>query len=152
MKSVEVIIVENIPTLGQIGDVVKVRAGYARNYLIPKGLAIPATGKNIKQLEHQKRMLEKKRELFRQHLMSIAEKLNDVTLTMKRKVAEENKLYGSVSAMDILEALHELGFKELNRKNIILEQPIKTTGEFTVPIRVDAEIKAQIKIIVEPEG
>jgi large subunit ribosomal protein L9 len=152
MKSVEVIIVENIPTLGQIGDVVKVRAGYARNYLIPKGLAIPATGKNIKQLEHQKRMLEKKRELFRQHLMSIAEKLNDVTLTMKRKVAEENKLYGSVSAMDILEALHELGFKELNRKNIILEQPIKTTGEFTVPIRVDAEIKAQIKVIVEPEG
>jgi large subunit ribosomal protein L9 len=152
MKSVEVIIVENIPTLGQIGDVVKVRAGYARNYLIPKGLAIPATGKNIKQLEHQKRMLEKKRELFRQHLMSIAEKLNNVTLTMKRKVAEENKLYGSVSAMDILEALHELGFKELNRKNIILEQPIKTTGEFTVPIRVDAEIKAQIKVIVEPEG
>jgi len=152
MKSVEVIIVENIPTLGQIGDVVKVRAGYARNYLIPKGLAIPATGKNIKQLEHQKRMLEKKRELFRQHLMSIAEKLNDVTLTMKRKVAEENKLYGSVSAMDILEALHEMGFKELNRKNIILEQPIKTTGEFTVPIRVDAEIKAQIKVIVEPEG
>jgi large subunit ribosomal protein L9 len=71
---------------------------------------------------------------------------------MKRKVAEENKLYGSVSAMDILEALHELGFKELNRKNIILEQPIKTTGEFTVPIRVDAEIKAQIKVIVEPEG
>jgi len=152
MKSVEVIIVENIPTLGQIGDVVKVRAGYARNYLIPKGLAIPATGKNIKQLEHQKRMLEKKRELFRQHLMSIAEKLNNVTLTMKRKVAEENKLYGSVSAMDILEALHELGFKELNRKNIILEQPIKTTGEFTVQIRVDAEIKAQIKVIVEPEG
>jgi len=152
MKSVEVIIVENIPTLGQIGDVVKVRAGYARNYLIPKGLAIPATGKNIKELEHQKRMLERKRELFRQHLMSTVEKLNDVTITMKRKVAEENKLYGSVSAMDILEALHEMGFKELNRKNVILEQPIKTTGEFTVPIRIDAEMKAQIKVIVEPEG
>jgi large subunit ribosomal protein L9 len=152
MKSVEVIVVENIPTLGQIGDVVKVRAGYARNYLIPKGLAIPATGKNIKELEHQKRMLAKKRELFRQQLMSIAEQLNDVTLTIKRKVAEENKLYGSVSAMDILEALQEMGFKELNRKSVMLEQPIKTTGEFTVPIRIDAEIKSQIKVIVEPEG
>jgi len=152
MKSVEVIVVENIPTLGQIGDVVKVRAGYARNYLIPKGLAIPVTGKNIKELEHQKRMLAKKRELFRQQLMSIAEQLNDVTLTIKRKVAEENKLYGSVSAMDILEALQEMGFKELNRKSVMLEQPIKTTGEFTVPIRIDAEIKSQIKVIVEPEG
>ncbi|MGC8719308.1 MAG: 50S ribosomal protein L9 [Thermodesulforhabdaceae bacterium] len=151
MKTVEVIIVENIPTLGRIGDIVKVRAGYARNYLIPRGLAIPATGKNIKELEHHKRMLERKRELFRQHLMSTAEKLNSVTITLKRKVAEENRLYGSVSAMDILDALHEMGFQELNRKNILLEQPIKTLGEFDVPIRIDAEIKAQIKVIVEPE-
>lgn len=151
MKSVEVIIVENIPTLGRIGEIVKVRAGYARNYLIPRKLAIPATGKNIKELEHHKRMLERKRELFRQHLMSTAEKLNSMTITLKRKVAEESKLYGSVSAMDILDALHEMGFKELNRKNIMLEQPIKTLGEFDVPIRIDAEIKAQIKVIVEPE-
>lgn len=151
MKTVEVIIVENIPTLGRIGDIVKVRAGYARNYLIPRGLAIPATGKNIKELEHHKRMLERKRELFRQHLMSTAEKLNNVTITLKRKVAEENRLYGSVSPMDILDALHEMGFQELNRKNILLEQPIKTLGEFDVPIRIDAEIKAQIKVIVEPE-
>jgi large subunit ribosomal protein L9 len=151
MKSVEVIIVENIPTLGRIGEIVKVRAGYARNYLIPRKLAIPATGKNIKELEHHKRMLERKRELFRQHLMSTAEKLNSVTITLKRKVAEESKLYGSVSAMDILDALHEMGFQELNRKNIMLDQPIKTLGEFDVPIRIDAEIKAQIKIIVEPE-
>lgn len=152
MKSVEVIIVENIPTLGQIGDVVKVRAGYARNYLIPRGLAIPATGKNIKELEHQKRMLARKRELFRQHLMSIAEKLSGTTITLKRKVTEGNKLYGSVSAMDILDSLHEMGFQELNRRSVMLEQPIKTTGEFDVPIRIDAEIKAQIKVIVEPEG
>lgn len=152
MKSVEVIIVENIPTLGQIGDVVKVRAGYARNYLIPRGLAIPATGKNIKELEHQKRMLARKRELFRQHLMSIAEKLSGITITLRRKVTEGNKLYGSVSAMDILDSLHEMGFQELNRRSVMLEQPIKTTGEFDVPIRIDAEIKAQIKVIVEPEG
>lgn len=152
MKSVEVIIVENIPTLGQIGEIVKVRAGYARNYLIPKGLAIPATGKNLKELEHQKRMLARKRELFRQHLMGIAEKLNEVTITLKRKVAEGNKLYGSVSAMDILEALHAMGFQELNRKSVLLEQPIKTTGEFDVPIKIEADIKSQIKVIVEPEG
>lgn len=152
MKSVEVIIVENIPTLGQIGEIVKVRAGYARNYLIPKGLAIPATGKNLKELEHQKRMLARKRELFRQHLMGIAEKLNGVIVTLKRKVAEGNKLYGSVSAMDILEALHAMGFQELNRKSVLLEQPIKTTGEFDVPIKIESDIKSQIKVIVEPES
>ncbi|MCX7822738.1 MAG: 50S ribosomal protein L9 [Syntrophobacterales bacterium] len=152
MKSVEVIIVENIPTLGQIGDIVKVRAGYARNYLIPRGLAVPATGKNIKELEHQKRMLARKRELFRQHLMGMAERLNGVTVSLKRKVTEGNKLYGSVSAMDILEVLHDMGFRELNRRSVLLEQPIKTTGEFDVPIKIDAEIKSHIKVIVEPEG
>ncbi len=151
MKSVEVIIVENIPTLGQIGDVVKVAPGYARNYLIPKGLAILATKKNLKAFEEQRKMLLKKRELFKQHLAGVAEKLNEVVIALKRKVAEDTKLYGSVSAMDIVEALHEMGFPEIHRKNVVLDQPIKNLGEYEIPIKIDADIKAKVKVVVEKE-
>ncbi len=151
MKAMEVILCEHIPSLGTVGDVVRVAPGYARNYLIPRGLALPATSKNVKEIEHRKMLLAKKREEVRKQMMSLAEKLNELTITLKRKVAEEGKLYGSVSATDILAAIEEEGYTGLHKKNILLEQPIKSVGEYSVPVKVESDITATIKVVVEPE-
>lgn len=146
----KVILTENIMPLGQIGQVVNVAPGYARNYLLPQGLALEATGKNVGELEHKKRVLARKREQVRQEMLSLAEKLNQVQVVFKRKVVEENKLYGSVSAADILSVLDERGF-DLSRKSVQLDQPIKALGEFAIPVRVDAQIMAQVKLVIEKE-
>lgn len=146
----KVILTENIMPLGQIGQIVNVAPGYARNYLLPQGLALEATGKNVGELEHRKRILARKREQVRQEMLSLAEKLNQVQIVFKRKVVEEDKLYGSVSAADILSALDERGF-ELARKSVQLDQPIKALGEFAVPVRVDAQIMAEVKLVIEKE-
>ncbi len=146
----KVILMESVLSLGQIGDVVNVAPGYARNYLLPKKLAAEATGKNVRELEHRKRMLAQKRENVRREMLSVAEKVNQVELVLRRKVVEEDKLYGSVSGTDILGALEELGFK-LERKQVQLDQPIKQLGEFTVPIRIDADVQAEVKIKVEKD-
>jgi len=146
----KVILTENIPSLGEIGQVVNVAPGYSRNYLLPQGLALEATGKNVKELEHRKRILAQKREKVRQEMLSLAEKLNQVKLVMARKVSEENKLYGSVNASDVLSALEAQGF-DLSRKSVQLDQPIKQLGEFTIPVRVDAEITAQVTLTIRKD-
>jgi large subunit ribosomal protein L9 len=143
-----VILTENIAALGQIGQVVNVASGYARNYLFPQKLALEATGKNVRDLEHKKRILARKRERVHQTMLSLAEKLNQVQLVFRRKVVEENKLYGSVTSVDVLTALDEQGF-ELSRKSVLLDQPIKLLGEFSVTVRVDAQITAQVKVLIE---
>lgn len=146
----KVILTENMVTLGEIGQVVNVAPGYARNYLFPKGIALVATGKNVRDLDHKKRVLAQKREKVRQEMLSLAEKLNQVRIVMRRKVSEEDKLYGSVSASDIVAALAEQGF-DIPRKDVILEQPVKQIGECTVPVRVDTNISANIKLVVQKE-
>ncbi len=146
----KVILAENIASLGRIGDLVKVAAGYARNYLVPKGLALEATEKNVRDLEHKKRMLARKREKVRQQMLSQAEKLKQVRVTLVRKVAEEDRLYGSVSTVDIAKALEDQGFA-VDRKDIKLVQPIKQLGEYQVSIRVDADVETEIKVVVHKE-
>jgi large subunit ribosomal protein L9 len=146
----KVILAENIQSLGRIGDVVKVAPGYARNYLVPKGLAMAATDKNVRDLDHKKRILAQKREKVRLQMLSRAQKLNQVTISLRRKVAEDDKLYGSVTVVDIARLLEEQGFT-VDRKDIKLAQPIKQLGEFTVPIRMDADVSAEIKITVGKE-
>ena len=146
----KVILIENIASLGQIGQVVNVAPGYARNYLFPHGLALEATGKSVRELEHRKRILAQKRERVQQSMLSLAEKLNQVRIAFVRKVIEEDKLYGSVTTTDILTHLDEQGF-DLPRKSVQLDQPIKLIGEYSVPIRLDTEITAEVKVIVEKE-
>ena len=146
----KVILAENIASLGRIGDLVKVAPGYARNYLVPKGLALESTEKNVRDLEHKKRILARKREKVRQEMLSQAEKLKQVQLTLTRKVAEEDRLYGSVSTVDIAKALEDLGFA-VDRKDIRLVQPIKQLGEYQVAIRVDADVEAEVKVVVQKE-
>ncbi len=146
----KVILAENIASLGKIGDLVKVAPGYARNYLLPKGMALAATEKNVRDLEHKKRILAQKREKVRQQMLSVAEKLNQVKIKLQRKVAEEDRLYGSVSAGDLAKQLEDQGFT-IDRKDIKLEQPIKELGEFAVSVRVDTDVTAEIKVVVEKE-
>jgi large subunit ribosomal protein L9 len=146
----KVILAENIQSLGRIGEVVRVAPGYARNYLLPKGIAMEATEKNVRDLDHKKRVLAQKGEKIRVQMLSLAEKLNHVKVSLRRKVAEEDKLYGSVSVVDIAHLLGEQGFT-IDRKDIRLAQPIKQLGEFSVSIRVDADVSAEIKVIVDKE-
>ena len=145
-----VILTEDIQSLGRIGEVVKVAPGYARNYLLPKGLALTATGRNVNELDHRKRILAQKREKVRQQRLSVAEKLNQLRITVQRKVVEEDKLYGSVNVAEIARLLGEQGF-DIDRKDIKLAQPIKELGTFPVPVRIDADITAEVKFVVEKE-
>jgi large subunit ribosomal protein L9 len=146
----KVILAENIPSLGRIGDLVKVAPGYARNYLVPKGFAMAATEKNVRDLEHKRRILAQKREKVRQEMLSVAEKLNQARVTLRRKVAEEDRLYGSVTVGDLAKALEDQGFV-IDRKDIKLVQPIKQLGEFAVSVWVDADVSAEIKVVIEKE-
>jgi len=146
----KIILTENIASLGEIGQIVNVAPGYARNYLLPQGLALKATGENVRELEHRKRILAQKRKKVRQEMLSVAEKLNQVKIVLNRKVAEEDKLYGSVNVVDIAKALEEQGF-DVDRKSIHLEQPIKQLGDYSVPIQMSSDVSANVKLVIEKE-
>ena len=146
----KVILKEDIPKLGTMGETVKVAPGYGRNYLIPQGKAVLATSKNLKELEHQKQLILRKAELVRKDAESFAEKFRGLTLTLARKVVDEDKIYGSVSVGDISRALEEAGV-EIERKMIKLDEPIKSLGEFQVPVKVHADVTAELTIQVVKE-
>lgn len=146
----KVILKEDIPKLGTMGETVQVAPGYGRNYLIPQGKAVLATSKNFKELEHQRQLILRKAELIRKDAESFAEKFRGLTLTLARKVGEEDKIYGSVSVSDISQALKEAGV-EIERKLIKLDEPIKSLGEFQVPVKVHADVTAEITVQVVTE-
>lgn len=146
----KVILKEDIPKLGTMGETVSVAPGYGRNYLIPQGKAVLATSKNLKELEHQRQLILRKAELVRKDAESFAEKFRGLTLTLARKVVEEDKIYGSVSVSDISQALEEAGV-EIERKMIDLTEPIKSLGEFQVPVKVHANVTAELTVQVVKE-
>ena len=146
----EVILKEDIVKLGRMGETVQVAPGYGRNYLIPQGKAVLATSKNSKELEHQRQLILRKAELIRKDAESFAEKFRGLTLTLARKVVEEDKIYGSVSVSDISQALEEAGV-EIERKLIKLDEPIKSLGEFQVPVKVHADVTAELTVQVVKE-
>lgn len=146
----KVILKEDIPKLGRMGETVQVAPGYGRNYLIPQGKAIRATSKNLKALEHERMLIQRKADLARKEAEGVAGKISGLTLTLSRKVVDEDKLYGSVSVGDIFQALKEAGF-EVERKLIRLDEPIKSLGEFQVSIKVHADVTAEITVQVVKE-
>jgi large subunit ribosomal protein L9 len=146
----KVILKEDIPKLGTMGETVKVAPGYGRNYLIPQGKAVLATSKNLKELEHQRQLILRKAELVRKDAESFAEKFRGLTLTLTRKVVGEDKIYGSVSVGDISQALEEAGV-EIERKMIKLTEPIKSVGEFQVPVKVHADVTVEVTVQVVKE-
>jgi large subunit ribosomal protein L9 len=145
-----VILLENVPSLGNTGDLVKVSDGYGRNYLIPQKKAILATEKSLKAIEHQKRLIQQSLEKTKKDAGKIAQRIETLSCTFLRTVGESGKLFGSVTSMDIENYLKENGI-EVDRKKISMEEPIKNLGMFTVPIKLHADVTAHLKVWVVQE-
>jgi len=146
----EVILKEDIVDLGKMGEVVRVRDGYARNYLLPRGLVLMANKKNLKGFDHQKRVIAAQGERVVKQAQGLSDKLAAVSLIIAVKTGEEGKLFGSVTNMDIERALREKGFV-IERRKIHLDEPIKKLGDFEVPIRLAGDVTATIRVSVVPE-
>ena len=146
----KVILLEDIDTLGRMGDTVNVKDGYARNYLIPRKLALPATTRNLKAQEHQFKNIEQKRARVISSAQDLAGRIAGAALTFTRKTGEKGRLFGSVTNMDIVQALEEKGF-EVDRKHIVLGELIKSLGEFEVTVKLHHDVTATIQITVLPE-
>ena len=144
----EVILRQAVEKLGQPGDVVKVSSGFARNYLLPRGIAYAATAGNLKRIAQEKARLEAAEDERRNGAQSIATQLEAVSLTFSARVGEEGKLFGSVTAADIIEQLHAQGFANIEKRQIDLHEPIKALGVYRVPVRLHADVKPEIKVWV----
>ena len=146
----EIILRETIDNLGRAGEVVKVADGYARNYLLPKKLAYVATPGNVKVIEAERQSLLRKEAKQKEDAEKLQQMLEAVEVTIRRKVGEQDALYGSVTNSDVAEALEKKGF-EIEKRKIHMEDHIKTVGEFSIPIRLFKDVTAHIKLKVEPE-
>jgi len=147
----EVILREHVDNLGRRGEIVKVADGYARNYLLPRKLALPATESNKKHVERERRKLETREAEEKAQAEAIAARLAMIDITIARRVGETDQLYGSVTAADITEFLKEKGF-EIDRRKIILPEPLKTLGEHDVPLKLHREVTVPLKVRVVREG
>jgi large subunit ribosomal protein L9 len=150
MPLMELLLKEDVENLGARGELVKVKPGYGRNYLLPRGLAIQATPGNVKQIELQRKTLLKKAAAEHETASQQAALLKDVTLEFSRKVGEHGILYGSVTSMDIAEAFAAKGY-EVDRRRIQLKDPIKEPGEFEVPVKLHREVTTNVKVVVKNE-
>jgi large subunit ribosomal protein L9 len=146
----KVILKDDIKNLGKMGQVVNVADGYARNYLVPKGLAVEANTKNIKSLEHEKRLIGEKAKKIKNSAQELSDKVLNITLVIKANAGEEGKLFGSVTTMDIAEALKNEGIK-IDKKRISLDEPIKRLGTYSVSLKLHSEISTQVNVQVVQE-
>ena len=147
----EVILRDHVENLGRRGEIVKVADGYARNFLLPRKLALPATDANRKWVERERKIAEVRDQEERGAAEAIATRLSALDLTISRKVGENDQLYGSVTNADIAELLAKKGF-EIDRRKILLPDPIKALGESTVPVKLHRDVTAQIKVTVAKEA
>jgi large subunit ribosomal protein L9 len=143
----QVILKEDVHNLGKAGELVTVRPGFGRNFLIPQGKAVLATAGNVKQIEHQKKIIAAKTAAAAKDAQAIADKLSAITVHIERQAGEESKLFGSVTTRDIEEALRDKGVTVDHRK-IHLAEPIKTIGEHTVEIKLGSSVTGHIKVVV----
>ncbi|HKZ03353.1 MAG TPA: 50S ribosomal protein L9 [Pyrinomonadaceae bacterium] len=151
MAHTKVLLREDVDDLGARGEIVRVRAGYARNYLLPRKLAVQATTSNVKQIDQERAALLRKEAKERATADAQSEKLGTIILEFKRKAGEQGALYGSVTSMDIAEALQERGY-QIDRHRIHLREPLKRLGEFTVPVRLHREVTVNLPVKVAAEG
>ncbi len=147
---IEVILREDVKSLGRAGEMVRVRPGYARNYLLPKGLAYPATEGNKKRVAAETRALGVRLAAQRGDAERLAEALREVTLTLPGKVGEGERLFGSITAQDVANALAERGF-DVDKRKVDLDHPIKTLGDHAVAIKLHPEVQAELRVTVVPE-
>jgi len=151
MANTTILLREDIETLGGRGEIVKVKSGYARNYLLPQGLATLATKGNVKQIELERAALLKKAAVEKETAELQAQQMGDLSLSFQRKAGDQGHLFGSVTSMDIAEALKAKGY-EIDRRKIVLKDSIKETGEFTVPVKLHREVTLQVPVTVRAEG
>jgi len=151
MAHMDVLLCEDVDNLGQRGQVVKVRAGYGRNYLLPQGLAIQASAGNKRMLDEQRRLLAKREQREHQTATSESEKLQGLELRFDRRVGEHGILFGSVTALDIAEALKERGLT-VERRRIGLREHIKEVGDYDIAIKLHRDVSPTIKVLVRKEG
>jgi len=146
----KVILLEDIPSLGKIGDMVKVSDGYGRNYLIPKKKAVFATEKNLKALQHEKSLVQQRLGKMKKDAAKMVQEIEKLSCTFAKNVGESGKLFGSVTSMEIEAFLKENGL-DVDRKKILLEEPIKNLGMYTVAIKLQPEVTAHLKVWVVQE-
>jgi large subunit ribosomal protein L9 len=151
MAHTKVLLREDVDDLGARGEIVRVRAGYARNYLLPRNLAVKATTGNVKGIEQERAALLKKEANERSTAEGQSQQMGSLVLEFRRKAGEQGALYGSVTSMDVAEALKERGY-EIDRHRIHLREPLKRLGEYTVPVRLHREVTVDLQVKVAPEG
>ena len=147
----EVILKKSVEGLGVPGDVLKVADGYARNYLLPMQLAVHATERNRRYLEHQKRVIDQQESKDKERAREIAAQIAGVTCTLKRRAGENDRIFGSVTSMDVAEALRTEGF-ELERRFLELAEPIRELGVFMVPVKLHTDVVVELRVVVEREA
>ena len=148
----QVILIQEVPTLGQIGDVKSVSDGYARNYLIPRGLAKPATAGQLKQAEQHKRTAAKKSLRDLENAQSVAERLSKMTLVFQARAGEGTKLYGSITSANIAERIAEELGQDFDRRQVHLDESLRQLGTHRVPVRLMADIVPEVIVVIEREG
>jgi large subunit ribosomal protein L9 len=146
----KVVLKDDVKNIGKMGQIIDVADGYARNYLVPRGLASEANTKNIKALEHEKRIIEKKAKKIKNSAQELSNKISARTFTITAKAGDEGKLFGSVTTMDIAELLQKEGI-EIDKKKISLDEPIKRLGSYSVNVKIHPEISIQLKVEVIQE-
>lgn len=146
----KVILCEDVPNLGEMGATVKVASGYARNFLLPRKLAVEAESSGAKQIEHEKRVIRQREEKRRRTFAKIAEALEGVTVEIEAQAGEEERIFGSVTTGQIADKLREMGF-EVERRHIALEEPIRALGIYAVPVKLASGIEGTLKVWVVPE-
>lgn len=151
MAHTRVLLREDVDDLGARGEIVRVRAGYARNYLLPRNLAVEATAGNVRGIEQERAALLRKEAKERATAESQSQQMSSLVLEFKRKAGEQGALYGSVTSMDLAEALQERGY-EIDRHRIHLREPLKRLGDYTVPVRLHREVTTDLQVRVVPEG
>jgi large subunit ribosomal protein L9 len=151
MAHTKVLLREDVDDLGARGEIVRVRSGYARNYLLPRKLAVEATTGNVKGIEAERAALLKKEAKERATAEAQSQQMSTLELEFKRKAGEQGALYGSVTSMDVAEALRERGY-EIDRHRIHLREPLKRVGDYTVPVRLHRDVTIDLKVRVAPEG
>ncbi len=145
-----VILIKDMEKLGKVGDIVDVKDGYARNYLIPMGIALSATQSNVKRVKNEIKALKRKVEKEIERFRELAEKLSSVRVTIEHEAGEEGKLFGSVTTSQIEKALHRAGFEDVEKRQIVLEKPIRETGTYDVKVHLFKDIEATITVDVIP--
>ena len=144
----EVILIKDSDNLGAAGSVVKVKDGFARNFLLPRKLAIPATPANLKKIEDEKKRAVSLKQRQKEKALQLSQRLSGMSITIPAATYEEDKLYGSIGAANISEALNQEGISEIAKEAVVLDEPIKSTGVYEVELRLHPEVSAKLKVWV----